>query len=213
MGRQARDALGGERRGDGAQRAARRVRSIPKVDRKEVTPVNVRHAARSVLFGPLIVLVSAVVILLSRSSQVAKKPTPAPTGTIRAEMLQKMPLYFIENRGQLDPRVAYYVQGRDKTLYFTKEGLTLALTDRKPAKVTPRGKLEKASLRAGLGPESPASRWVVKLDFVGANPDVKITAEEKTAAVVSYFKGPREDWKTGLPTFTRVVYSDLWPGI
>src|SRR5437867_1428411 len=31
----------------------------------------------------------------------------------------KLPLYFIENRGQVDDPVAYYVQGRDTTLYFT----------------------------------------------------------------------------------------------
>ena len=34
-----------------------------------------------------------------------------------------------------------------------------------------------------------------------------------TSAVVSYFKGPREEWKTGLPTYGSVVYEDLWPGI
>ncbi len=31
----------------------------------------------------------------------------------------RTPLYFVENQGQMDARVAYYVQGRDKTLYFT----------------------------------------------------------------------------------------------
>src|SRR6266540_2102743 len=47
-----------------------------------------------------------------------------------AEMraLEHMPLYFIENRGQLDPRVAFYIQGRDTTLYFTADCMTLALT-------------------------------------------------------------------------------------
>jgi len=31
--------------------------------------------------------------------------------------------------------------------------------------------------------------------------------------VFSYFKGKPSDWKTGLPTYTKVVYRDLWPGI
>ena len=31
-----------------------------------------------------------------------------------------MPLYFVENRGQVDSRVAYYVQGSDKSIYFTE---------------------------------------------------------------------------------------------
>jgi hypothetical protein len=35
----------------------------------------------------------------------------------------RMPLYFKGNRGQMDPRAPYYVQGRDTTLYFTAEGL------------------------------------------------------------------------------------------
>src|ERR1044071_8481202 len=37
--------------------------------------------------------------------------------------LEKMPLYFTENRGQLDPRVAYYVQGKTTSVYFTSQGL------------------------------------------------------------------------------------------
>jgi hypothetical protein len=31
--------------------------------------------------------------------------------------------------------------------------------------------------------------------------------------VVSYFTGPASTWKTGVPTFARVVYRGLWPGI
>ncbi|HEY2937623.1 MAG TPA: hypothetical protein VGJ25_13545 [Gaiellaceae bacterium] len=31
--------------------------------------------------------------------------------------------------------------------------------------------------------------------------------------MVSYFKGPRSTWKTGLPVFAKVAYRDLWPGI
>src|SRR5215510_604453 len=42
--------------------------------------------------------------------------------------LGKLPLYFIENRGQVDARVAYYVQGQNTTLYFTPEGTTFVLT-------------------------------------------------------------------------------------
>ena len=40
----------------------------------------------------------------------------------------KLPLYFIENKGQVDSAVSYYVQGADTTLYFTREGVTFGLT-------------------------------------------------------------------------------------
>ncbi len=125
-----------------------------------------------------------------------------------------MPLYFIENRGQLDSRVAYYVQGRDTTLYFTLDGMTMALTDPKTRERASKGRLEKASLpRESARQPKSMSRWAVKLDFVGANPHPKIVAGDPTPAVVSYFKGPRENWKAGLATYGSILYSDLWPGI
>src|SRR6266536_6186502 len=84
--------------------------------------------------------------------------------------LERMPLYFIENRGQLDSRVAYYVQGRDTTLYFTADGMTIALTDPKNRERASEGSLEKASLpRESAQKPKSMSRWAVKLDFVGAN--------------------------------------------
>lgn len=54
---------------------------------------------------------------------------------------------------------------------------------------------------------------MVKLDFVGVNPDAKPIGMEKTAAVITYFKGNPEDWKTAMPTYSKIVYADLWPGI
>jgi predicted outer membrane repeat protein len=108
----------------------------------------------------------------------------------------KMPLYFIENQGQLDTEVDFYVQGSDKTLYFTPQGVTFALA----------GKKEKAK-------SEETQRWVVKLDFVGANPDVRPRGEDRQEAVISYFKGQGEDWKAGLPTYGRIVYPELWDGI
>ena len=51
--------------------------------------------------------------------------------TTRQQVLEtygKLPLYFIENQGQLDARVAYYMQGRDSSVYFTAEGVTFVLT-------------------------------------------------------------------------------------
>src|SRR6266540_5841154 len=122
--------------------------------------------------------------------------------------LEHMPLYFVENRGQLDSRVAFYVQGRDTTLYFTAEGMTLVLTEI-------GDRLERASLgrnRQGPPPQ-PRTRRAVKLDFVGANPRPKILGADPTPTVVSYFKGRPEEWKAGLATYASITYADLWPGI
>jgi hypothetical protein len=156
----------------------------------------------------------------------------------------KIPLYFIPNEGQVDGRVSYYVQGRDKTIYFTPEGLTFVLNGAQESdpvrsndtRGRKRPRAEKARVSGvegsngtyldeemrGIGPrpEFPdpdarrtSGRWVVKLDFVDANPGVIPIGVEKTGAVISYFKGKPEEWKTGLPAYSKIVYEDLWPGV
>jgi len=131
----------------------------------------------------------------------------------------KMPLYFIPNQGQMDAQVAYYLQGKDKTIYFTSEGLTYVLSERSAgeeiAEKTASGK-ERLLINPAereLRSRRDQRRFAVKLDFVGANADVRPSGEEKTGAVISYFKGKPEEWKAGLPTYTRIVYKNLWPGI
>jgi len=131
----------------------------------------------------------------------------------------KMPLYFIPNQGQMDARVAYYLQGKDKTIYFTSEGLTYVLSERSAGEeIAEKTASEKERLfinpaERELQSRRDQSRFAVKLDFVGANADVRPSGEEKTGAVISYFKGKPEEWKAGLPTYSRIVYKNLWPGI
>jgi hypothetical protein len=119
----------------------------------------------------------------------------------------------------MDVRVAYYLQGKDKTIYFTSEGLTYVLSERrageeiaeKTASVKERLLINPAERE--LQSRRDQRRFAVKLDFLGANADVRPSGEEKTGAVISYFKGKPEEWKAGLPTYSRIVYKNLWPGI
>jgi hypothetical protein len=108
-----------------------------------------------------------------------------------AEIRPAKRLYFIENRGQIDRQVSYYLQTEDKVLYFTRSGVTLVL--------------------AGAVPSNTANSWVVKLDFVGGS--ARPVGQLRMDTVVSYFRGSPDQWQTGLPTYARLVYSDLWPGI
>ena len=122
-----------------------------------------------------------------------------------------MSLHFIPNLGQADERVDFYIQGKDKAVYFSPAGLTLILTAADQAESgSPPPRMES---RPQVEVIKPGQRWVVKLDFLGANPGVHPQGEEKTGAAVSYFRGRPEDWKTGLSTYSRIFYPDLWPGI
>jgi hypothetical protein len=146
---------------------------------------------------------------------VVQAPVDSTTQARLDATLDQLPLYFVENQGQTDEQVAYYVQGSDKTVYFTSEGVTFALTAPLTPTLSQRAR-ERIPYDSPLPLEEASEareRWAVKLDFVGANPDVRPVGEEQTEAIISYFKGPQEQWHTGLPTYSRIVYRDLWPGI
>lgn len=124
-----------------------------------------------------------ILLLLSGGGPIRAEPDYAVPAGLRQQVER---LYFIENRGQLDRTVDYYLPGRDKTLYFTPTGVTIALT-------------------------ADPARWVVKLDFVGGR--AQPMGQAQTEAIVSYFRGPPQSWLPGLPTYNQIVYPDLWPGI
>jgi hypothetical protein len=130
----------------------------------------------------------------------------------------RMPLIFISNRGQIDRHVDYYATGKDQDVFFTSEGITIALNRVKPEKEKELGRQrrgegrgEAVKLLAGRGREE--SRWSVKLDFIGANSGVHPAGEAKTDTVISYFKGRPQDWRTRIAAYSRIIYRDLWPGI
>ena len=173
-----------------------------------------------VLFGVLLVASSLGVNGFDfghpRDRQSVPESDPGTTSRVR-EAFGTLPLSFVENRGQVDPRVAYYVPGHDTAFYFTREGVTIALTGSTLSRASGPDGLRDVARQTGLPSlpdrEGSPQRWAVKLDFVGANPEVRPVGQDPTPAVVSYFKGPREAWKTGLPTYASVVYPNLWPGI
>jgi len=118
----------------------------------------------------------------------------------------RMPVHFIPNRGQVEGRASYYIQGKDKTIFFSPEGLTFVLSGAKPEPETMPG-------RSAVPTTAPETRWVVKLDFVGARPDLEPVGTDETGTAISYFQGAPSEWKTGLPAYSRVVYANVWPGI
>jgi hypothetical protein len=128
--------------------------------------------------------------------------------------LGKLPLYFVRNRGQEDPRVAYYLQGHNTAVYFGRDGITFALTSPKSQAGEERASSRVPVRLVSTNPERPAAaeRWAVKLDFVGAN-RVTPAGQELAPAVISHFTGRDGHWSGSAETYRSVTYAELWPGI
>ncbi|MBC7348495.1 MAG: SBBP repeat-containing protein [Candidatus Aminicenantes bacterium] len=137
------------------------------------------------------------------------------------------PLLFIQNRGQVDPLVAYYLQSRDKNIYFSRDGLTITLSTliekttgpaasdkSRTEKTGLPARVIKAAIQAGADLSSgELRRWTVRLDFVGANPETVIKPLHRTETRVSYFRGGPDNWFAALPAYQRLAYRELWPGV
>ncbi|HJQ38284.1 MAG TPA: SBBP repeat-containing protein [Thermoanaerobaculia bacterium] len=104
----------------------------------------------------------------------------------------KLPLSFERNEGQTAAEVAYLSRGRGTTLFLTPSEAVLALR----------------------GSRKDAKRAVLRLRMVGANTAPAIAAEEPLQGTVNYFRGnDRSRWRTGVRTFRRIRYDEVWPGI
>ena len=106
-------------------------------------------------------LVLAATILIQIQEPIPNSQAPAEEvpEAVRQQVVEtygKLLLYFIENQGQLDPRVAYYIQGGDKSIYFTGSGVTFSLTA-----ALPDNGDEKNSVEAHVHPTSYRGTGVV----------------------------------------------------
>ena len=146
-------------------------------------------------------------LLVAAAPAVAAK-TPAGVQARRA--VARLPLYFIPNWGQLEFPASYYVQGGAGTALFSSEGVRFVFRApqnsdgvRRPARAVKGIQLD----RENSGPPE-----MLALEFVSSN-HAEPVGEGSSDAVFSWFRGTREQWKTGLPMYTKIRYPELWPGI
>ncbi len=133
------------------------------------------------------VALAAATAVVATTKETPRTAPPAPEAGRPADLFGALPALFVENRGQTDPGVAFYARGRGLDVILTEEGIAYRIGE-------------------------PGRRWVVRSDFAGA---ARVRPEGVTPAgtVISHFRGPRSEWRTGLPTWREVRYRGLWAGI
>ena len=145
---------------------------------------------RSEFWQQWLLVALAIVVVMSAMraidlSELARIYTPAVS--MRPTNFNHLPLFFVENRGQVDGRVSYYLLGKDKTIFFTPQGAHFVL-------------------------HQDTRRWAVQLDFLNAQ-SIAPTGLNRSDASFSHFRGQRHEWKNNLSAYKGLRYADLWPGI
>ena len=153
---------------------------------------------------------------LSRPATLA----PAPVDRRRlAEAYGRLPLSFEINRGQVEDsegNVKFLARGHDYMLFLST---TEAVFSFPPC---PEEPCEAGSDAGGSSlPASPPStadvsppEHVVRMKLAGANPAPRVTGVNPLPGKVNYFRGNNpQNWHTRIPTYSRVRYESVYPGI
>src|SRR6266851_10157711 len=120
-----------------------------------------------------------------------------------SESYGKLPLHFEANRGQTDKDVRFLSRGLGYSLYLTAGEAVLVLSK-------PHAHSGQAPRDANAQVKSVALR----MSLVGAAPKPHVSGLEKQPAKANYFigKDPAK-WRTNVPTFAKVHYQNVYPGI
>lgn len=102
-----------------------------------------------------------------------------------AESPKALPAFFIPNQGQMSPNVRFAIQTPEVNAGFTSGGIVFKKRDSE-----------------------------LRLDFRGANVEAALSGKGELAGRASFLLGddPKQ-WKRDVPLFSRIHYSDLYPGI
>ena len=163
-------------------------------------------------FSLLILFLSTILALTAVRREVTMWSIPLSGRESAASVTRAMsglPLSFVPNAGQHDEAVRFAARAMGGDLYFTEQGVVLALPGGTAGDIHAA---EQSSLpKAG---NQGAGGTVLRLRFEGANPDLILEQGAALPGVVNYVLGndPAE-WRTGLHTFAGIQYRNLYPGI
>lgn len=184
------------------------------------------------LFFTLALMTLIYLLLPNGRSGAAPRLQPPGTNTralaasVRADQKQmrktmgQSPLSFEMNHGQFDPQVRFASRGADLKAFLTQSEAVFVL--RKPgsnsaAQAKPPGPLSAAQakqLRDERSAQRAAATAVVRMSLVGANAAPSVSGLEELPGKINYFRGSDEKkWIAGVPTFRKVSFAAVYPGI
>ena len=119
----------------------------------------------------------------------------------------ELPLSFEANQGQSDPRVKFVSRGSGYSIFLTDSAAVLSL--RKP--IPARGRSSKQGVPA---PAEGFKTDVVRMELPGASQDPHVSGAGQLPGTANYFLGSDPSrWHSAIPTFGKVRYSEVYPGV
>jgi hypothetical protein len=124
-------------------------------------------------------------LLAGVASLLCAAPVRDPGLSKAQATLGRLPLRFEANVGQWIPTVRYAARASGYSLLLTTAGPTIAL----------------------------GGSQRVDISLLGSSPASEIQPLEKLDVHTNYFVGPKDRWRSDVPTYSRVLYRQVYPGI
>jgi hypothetical protein len=132
-----------------------------------------------------------VVVLFVFLAAFALPAAAAPDVRV-SESYGKLPLQFEANRGQTHKDVRFLSRGAGYSLYLTAGEAVLVLSK----------------------PGADAKRVALRMSLVGTARNPVVTGLDELPGKANYFIGKdRSKWRTNVPTYAKVQYQNVYPGI
>ena len=124
----------------------------------------------------------------------AENQSSVPMSMNRPEAnLMSVPLSFEPNQGQAASTVQFLSRGSGYALFLSPGKMVLNLERQQPAS---------------------ASVDTLRMSLIGANPKANPVGLTRQPGVVSYFIGnDPKNWRRGIPTYGKVNYAQIYPGV
>jgi hypothetical protein len=165
---------------------------------------------------PALVL-SSFAALLAAPFMSGRREAPAPpaagaetqTSRERArETYGRIPLSFEANRGQTEPSVDFLARGAGYALFLKPTEAVFVLRKSDSA-----ARVDESVAVADPRPERPQSK-VLRMRLVGADASAAAEGANELSGKANYFVGDDpSQWRADVPTFGRVRYAEVYPGV
>lgn len=148
---------------------------------------------RAVFIAHILIITIAVAVFFvvrnnsSRSSAQSASPTPSTSPRLASETRYgRLEMSFERNQGQTDRQVKFLARGRGYDLFLTPAEVVLTLRN--------------------------AS--VLRLSLAGSKPASSIEGEDELPGKVNYLIGDnKQQWHTNIPTYRKIRYREVYPGV
>jgi len=156
--------------------------------------VNVQASSLRALFVTGLITATSFTASSAEIASTSPKASTAQKARI-AEDYGRLPLSFEANTGQVDRSVRFLSRGSGYGLYLTGNQAVLTLRKPRPS-------------------QESALSDVLRMQLAGVSGRTEPMGEERLPGTTNYFIGnDPARWHTGVPTFAKVRYEGIYPGI